>query len=182
MKAAHRGFPATKAARQQAIRSLLNTREVESQAQLSDLLSDHGFDVTQATLSRDLVELHADKVRGNSGTLVYTVAPDGPDVRTHHQRVQGVPVGARLARLAEELLISAEASGNLVVLRTPPGAAQFFASALDSSRLENVLGTIAGDDTVLVISRAADGGEGLAQEMLDLASGRHPSLSAEDAD
>ena len=162
----------TKASRQELIRELLTNHEVGSQAHLSELLSARGIVVTQATLSRDLVDLHADKVRGTSGALVYTVAPAGPDVRTHHQRVQGEPVGPRLARLAEELLISAAASGNQVVVRTPPGAAQFFASALDRSSLDNVLGTIAGDDTILIISRDPDGGERLAHDLLDLADGR----------
>jgi transcriptional regulator of arginine metabolism len=77
----------------------------------------------------------------------------------------------RLARLAGELLVSAEASANLVVLRTPPGAAQFLASALDKAELGNVLGTIAGDDTVLVISRDPKGGDALAQRLLALANG-----------
>jgi transcriptional regulator of arginine metabolism len=76
---------------------------------------------------------------------------------------------ARLTRLAGELLVSADFSGNLVVLRTPPGAAQFLASALDKAELADVLGTIAGDDTVLVIGRRPNGGP-LARRLLGLAS------------
>ncbi len=77
--------------------------------------------------------------------------------------------GARLARLAGELIVSADHSGNLVVLRTPPGAAQYLASALDKADLDGVLGTIAGDDTVLVIGRQPDG-NALVRRLLDLAS------------
>jgi transcriptional regulator of arginine metabolism len=77
---------------------------------------------------------------------------------------------ARLARLCEELLVTAEASANLVVLRTPPGAAQFLASAVDHSVLPDALGTIAGDDTVLVVARRPQGGRALAQRFLDLAA------------
>jgi transcriptional regulator of arginine metabolism len=75
---------------------------------------------------------------------------------------------ARLARLCAELLVTADSSANLVVLRTPPGAAQFLASALDHAALPDVLGTIAGDDTVLVITRAPDGGGRLADLLLAL--------------
>ncbi len=79
-------------------------------------------------------------------------------------------LAARLARLCGELLVSAESSANLVVLRTPPGAAQYLASAIDHSVLPGVLGTIAGDDTVLVIARDADGGDELAARFVALAS------------
>ena len=108
--------------------------------------------VTQATLSRDLVELDAVKVRAASGALVYAVPGEGGDRRP---AAPGETAAARhrLARLCGELLVSAEASANLVVLRTPPGAAQFLASAIDKAELRDVLGTIAGDDTVLVIGR-----------------------------
>jgi transcriptional regulator of arginine metabolism len=91
----------------------------------------------------------------------------------------------RLARLCGELLVSAEASANLVVLRTPPGAAQFLASAFDKADLGDVLGTIAGDDTVLVIGRDPRGGEALARRFLDLANEAHhvttPTTPAKDS-
>jgi transcriptional regulator of arginine metabolism len=79
---------------------------------------------------------------------------------------------ARLARLCEELLVTAEASANLVVLRTPPGGAQFLASAIDASVVPAVLGTIAGDDTVLLVTRESDGGHVVAERFLALAAGR----------
>ncbi len=166
--------PQTKAARHALIAGVLARATVTSQQQLADLLAEERVSVTQATLSRDLVELQAVKVRTSSGALAYAVPPEG-EVRpaagdTEH-------LAARLARLCAELLLTAEASGNLVVLRTPPGAAQFFASAIDHSVLPGVLGTIAGDDTVLVIARdsAPGSGESLAARFLALADGSRTS-------
>lgn len=170
---AHGHIPLTKSARQQRIIELLATTEVRSQTELADLLGDAGVHVTQATLSRDLVELDAVKVRVGSGTLVYAVPGEGGD-RTPVAGRESAASEARLARLCAELLVSADASANLVVLRTPPGAANFLASALDKAELGAALGTIAGDDTVLVISRDPVGGEALAQRLLDLANGTHP--------
>jgi len=165
--------PLTKTARQQRIIELLATEEVRSQTELADLLAAAGVVVTQATLSRDLVELDAVKVRVASGTLVYAVPSEGGD-RTPVVGRESAASEARLARLCAELLVSADASANLVVLRTPPGAANFLASALDKAELGAVLGTIAGDDTVLVISRDPDGGSTLATRLLALANGEHP--------
>lgn len=169
-------IPLTKSARQQRIIELLATTEVRSQTELAELLADAGVIVTQATLSRDLVELDAVKVRLASGTLVYAVPAEGGD-RTPVVGRETAASEARLARLCGELLVSADASANLVVLRTPPGAASFLASALDKAELSAVLGTIAGDDTVLVISREPDGGEILAVRLLALANGEHPHNS-----
>lgn len=169
----HAMIPLTKSARQQRIVELLTTSEVRSQTELADLLAEAGVTVTQATLSRDLVELDAVKVRAASGALVYAVPGEGGD-RTPVAARETAASEARLARLCAELLVSADASANLLVLRTPPGAANFLASALDKAELGPVLGTIAGDDTVLVISRAPDGGEALAQRLLALAN-RHES-------
>jgi transcriptional regulator of arginine metabolism len=164
--------PATKAARHQRIVHLLNHHPVRSQVDLVELLAGEGLVVTQATLSRDLVELDAVRVRGADGALVYAVPGEGGD-RTPVAGVETAASTHRLARLCAELLVSAEASANLVVLRTPPGAAQFLASALDRAELSSVLGTIAGDDSVLVISRSSDGGEALAAKLLGLAGNGH---------
>jgi transcriptional regulator of arginine metabolism len=167
--------PATKNARHQRILELVTHREVRSQAELADLLAESGLRVTQATLSRDLVELDAIKVRAPSGALVYAVPAEGGDRRpaAPGETASGQ---ARLARLCAELLVSAEASANLVVLRTPPGAAQYLASAFDKAELHEVLGTIAGDDTVLVIGRDPAGGDELAHRFLSLAD--HHDLPA----
>lgn len=173
MTSAHAHSPLTKNARQQRIIELLATTEVKSQTELADLLADAGVHVTQATLSRDLVELDAVKVRVGSGALVYAVPAEGGD-RTPVVGRESAASEARLARLCAELLVSADVSANLVVLRTPPGAANFLASALDKAELSAVLGTIAGDDTVLVISREPAGAAPLAQRLLGLANGYHP--------
>jgi transcriptional regulator of arginine metabolism len=141
---------------------------VRSQPELLDLLVEQGVTVTQATLSRDLVELDAVRVRAHSGALVYAVPAEGGDRRPAAPG-ESAAAAHRLQRLLGELLVSADASANMVVLRTPPGAAQFLASALDKAEYGDVLGTIAGDDTVLVIGREATGGDDLARRLLALA-------------
>jgi len=165
------GIPLTKSARQQRIIELLESEQVRSQTELADLLAATGVTVTQATLSRDLVELDAVKVRAADGALVYAVPGEGGD-RSPVVR-ETAASEARLARLCAELLVSADSSANLTVLRTPPGAANFLASAMDKAELGEVLGTIAGDDTVLVITRDPKGGSDLARRMLELANRTH---------
>jgi transcriptional regulator of arginine metabolism len=163
--------PPTKTARHRTIVDLLRRHPVRSQVELAELLAEDGVVVTQATLSRDLVELGAVKVRYNGGGLVYAVPGEGGD-RTPLAGISQEVLDARLARLCEEVLVSAESSANLVVLRTPPGAAQFLASAIDQSHLPPVLGTIAGDDTVLVVTRNPSGADAVAGRFLDLAGNR----------
>jgi transcriptional regulator of arginine metabolism len=165
--------PTTKNSRHQLIVELLASHEVRSQPELLDLLVARGVQVTQATLSRDLVELDAVRVRTQSGALVYAVPAEGGDRSPGATRETASAID-RLARLCGDLLVSADASANLVVLRTPPGAAQFLASAFDKADLGDVLGTIAGDDTLLVIGRDPLGGDALAQRFLDLANHHHP--------
>ncbi len=161
--------PLTKAARHQQIIDLVTHQEVRSQGELAQLLADRGVSVTQATLSRDLVELDAVKVRSRSGGLVYAVPSEGGNrVPTTSGETPGS--ASRLSRLCAELLLSAEASANIVVLRTPPGAAQFLASAVDKAELDEVMGTIAGDDTVLVITRDPILSDELVRRMLELAT------------
>jgi transcriptional regulator of arginine metabolism len=160
--------PTTKNARHQLIVEIVTHHEVRSQGELADLLAESGLRVTQATLSRDLVELDAVKVRTAEGALVYAVPAEGGD-RRPAAPAETQAAATRLARLCGELLVSAEASANLVVLRTPPGAAQFLASAFDKAEFPEILGTIAGDDTVLVIGREPTGGDALARRFLTLA-------------
>jgi transcriptional regulator of arginine metabolism len=144
--------PGTRAARHARIVDLIRDKAVRSQTELAELLGLDGLQVTQATLSRDLEELRAVKAGG-----VYVIPEDGlPALRP----VEQAP--ARLIRLLRELLNSVDVSGNLVVLRVPPGAAQFLASALDRSGLPDVVGTIAGDDTILVVARDSGTGPGAA--------------------
>lgn len=142
--------PSTRASRHARIVELVRGRPVRSQTELVDLLAADGIHVTQATLSRDLEELGAVKVRAGDGPAAYVIPEDG--TRALRPAEQAT---ARLVRLLRELLTGADASGNLVVLRTPPGAAQFLASALDRSGLPEIVGTIAGDDTILVVARDA---------------------------
>jgi transcriptional regulator of arginine metabolism len=160
---------ATKTARQQQIVALLHRHRVRSQGELAELLAAAGLHVAQATLSRDLDDLDAVRVRGADGSLVYAVPGEGGD-RTPRPAGTSAAGEHRLARLCAELLVSAEASANLVVTRTPPGAAQFLASAIDRAQLGGVLGTIAGDDTVLVISTGDHGGGALAAKLVQLAA------------
>jgi transcriptional regulator of arginine metabolism len=162
------GIAQTKAARLQRIVSFLGSHPVHSQAELVRLLAAEGVAVTQATLSRDLDELGAVRVRDATGSLVYAVPSEGGD-RTPRAGLGEDVSDARLARLAGELIVSAEGSANLVVIRTPPGGAQLLASAMDRSAAADVLGTVAGDDTVLVVSRLPTGGFSLAQRLLQLA-------------
>jgi transcriptional regulator of arginine metabolism len=144
---AHSILPATKAARHGLITELIRSGEVRSQPELLALLADSGVAATQATLSRDLEELGAVKLRGvDGGAGRYVIPEDGAP----RPMAGGT---SRLDRLLSELLLSWSASGNLAVLRTPPGAAQFLASAIDRAALDDVIGTIAGDDTILVGAR-----------------------------
>ncbi len=189
--------PLTKTARHARIADILAREQVRSQEELADLLERYaGVHVTQATLSRDLDELGIVRLR-SGGALVYSL-PEEPGGPGSHPGGPGSPSGgpgshpgggarvaglsgvsgsesphdARLARYLGELMTSAEASANLVVLRTPAGAAQFLASVIDHAALPSVLGTVAGDDTVLLIARDPAGGDALAAGFLRLASRR----------
>jgi transcriptional regulator of arginine metabolism len=153
----------TRAGRQARIVAILSSASISSQSELAARLAGEGIDVTQATLSRDLEELGAVKLRGADGGVgVYIVPEDGSPVR-------GVSGGTdRMSRLLGELLVSTDASGNLAVLRTPPGAAHYLASAIDRAALPYVVGTVAGDDTILVIAREPMTGAELAGMLEDI--------------
>jgi transcriptional regulator of arginine metabolism len=152
--------PVTRAGRHARIVELLREQVVRSQTELAELLADSGVQVTQATLSRDLEELGAVKMHGG-----YLIPEDG----NRPLRETSGQGPARLLRLLRELLTSVDASGNIAVLRTPPGAAQFLASALDRSGLTDVVGTIAGDDTIFVVARDVTGGKALADKLAEWA-------------
>ena len=158
---------ATRTGRQRRIVDLLARTEVRSQNELLELLARDGIAVTQATLSRDLLDLGAVKVRSGR-SLVYAVPGEGGD-RTARPAPDGEEFTARLRRVCEELLVTAEPSHNLVVVRTPPGAANFLASAIDHGSLPGVLGTIAGDDTIMVITTGAAASRRTAADLLALA-------------
>jgi transcriptional regulator of arginine metabolism len=129
--------------------ALIKAGKISSQSDLVKELKKAGFSVTQTTASRDLDEIGA--VRGRNG---YTISESDDDSM------------ARSMPLPGDLILSVESSGNLAVVRTPPGGAQFLASSLDHSGISSIIGTIAGDDTVLVVSRKASGGAQLAKELL----------------
>jgi transcriptional regulator of arginine metabolism len=197
--------PVTKTARHAQIAAILAHADppVRSQEELAERLGQRGVRVTQATLSRDLEELGAVRLRAADGGLVYALPgeaggpgslPGGlgyalpgeaggpgsaPGGLAEAPAAPAAPAGdlplepsGRLARVTAELLVTAEASANLVVLRTPAGAAQFLASVLDHSAWPSILGTVAGDDTVLVIARDPAGGADLARALLRLAERR----------
>ncbi len=150
----------TRAGRHARIVAILANRAVGSQTELAAALADEGVEVTQATLSRDLDELGAVKLRGaDGGPWAYVVPEDGSPVR-------GVVGGTdRLVRLLGEMLVGADGSGQTAVLRTPPGAAGYLASALDRAGLPDVVGTIAGDDTIFALAREPMTGAELAQHL-----------------
>ena len=137
-------------ARRAKVVSLVESGVIHSQSDLVKELKRAGYKVTQATASRDLDDIGA--VRGSNG---YQLASSSDD---------------SLARVltTEKLILSVEASGNLAVVRTPPGGAQLLASNLDHSGIKTIIGTIAGDDTVLVVARKSNGGAELAKELLAL--------------
>jgi len=134
--------------------SLIQAGLIHSQSDLVKQLKKAGFPVTQATASRDLEEIGAVRGRSASGESVYKIS------NTDDESI------SRTMPVPSDLIISVEASGNLAVVRTPPGGAQLLASSLDHSGISDIIGTIAGDDTVLVVSRKASGGAQLAKELL----------------
>ncbi|MDO4909727.1 MAG: arginine repressor [Corynebacterium sp.] len=148
--------PSSRAARQGLILQILDRMRVKNQQQLAELLREQGFNFTQATLSRDLDELGAVKIRTEEGESYYTV--DTHNVGS--DRVTGLV--DKFYRILTDLVISVEASGNVALLRTPPGAAQYLASYVDRVGLKEVLGCIAGDDTIFVLSREPATGKDLA--------------------
>jgi transcriptional regulator of arginine metabolism len=150
-----------KMARQAALAALLRSRRVSGQAGLLEALHANGFEATQATVSRDLDELGAVKVRGDRGRLVYAL-PEPPAAD-----------GVDESELRQVLALSLSAivpSGNLVVVRTPPGHANVLASTLDRAGLPGLAGTVAGDDTVLLVCTEGTSGRAMAHQLSVLAA------------
>jgi transcriptional regulator of arginine metabolism len=150
----------TKHQRQHRITKLLEMRAVGSQSHLVELLAGEGIEATQTTVSRDLEELGALKVRLPGGETAYAL-PELPS--------QQVAPEDHLRRVLGEWVVEADYSGNLVVLRTPPGSAHVVGSALDRSGFPGVIGTVAGDDTVLVVASEASGGAAVADRLAEVA-------------
>lgn len=156
--------PRTQAARRSLIAQVITRQCIHSQAELRTALASEGFAVTQATLSRDLVDLGAVKVPNGDGRSVYALPAERP--------AEPSADAGRLARAVHELAVSVEQSLNIVVVHTPPGGAQYLASAFDGADWGSILGTVAGDDTVLIVTRGTDAGAEVAEAIVALAEGR----------
>ena len=146
--------------RQHRIVKILGEHAVTSQPQLVDLLAADGVRATQATVSRDLEDLGAIKVRVPGGETVYAI----PELPTEQRAPED-----HLRRVFGDWVVEVGHSGNLVVLRTPPGSAHVVGSALDRSGLPEILGTVAGDDTLIVVTTEEAGGQAVAKQLSDLA-------------
>jgi transcriptional regulator of arginine metabolism len=146
--------------RQHRIARLLEEQVISSQIQLVELLATEGLNLTQATVSRDLEELGAVKVRIPGGQMAYAI----PELAKDRVAPEDV-----LKKVLGEFLVEAAHSANLAVLRTPPGSAHVVASALDRAGLSDVLGTVAGDDTVLVVCAAPEGGQKVSARLARMA-------------
>jgi len=150
----------SKVQRQQSIARLISRTAVTSQPQLVELLANDGITATQATVSRDLEDLGAVKVRVPGGETVYAIPEYEPSRLAPHDQ---------LRRVMGEWVAEVKRSGDIVILRTPPGCAHVVASALDRSGLDGILGTVAGDDTLLCVAEETMGGEVLATTLRELA-------------
>ena len=149
----------TKHQRQHRITKILEARPVTNQAQLVELLAAEGVEATQTTVSRDLEELGAVKVRLPGGESAYALA---------ELPTQQIVPSEHLRRVLGEWVVETAPSGNLVVLRTPPGCAHVVASALDRSGLPGLLGTVAGDDTVLLVVAEEHGARAMVERLQSL--------------
>jgi transcriptional regulator of arginine metabolism len=146
--------------RQHRVARLLSDHAVTSQGQLVDLLASEGIAATQATVSRDLEDLGAIKVRVGGGETVYAIPELPSEQRAPEDHVR---------RMFSEWVVEVAHSANLVVLRTPPGCAHVVASALDRSGLHGVLGTVAGDDTLIVVVSEDVSGAAMAGRLAEMA-------------
>lgn len=146
--------------RQQAIGRLISQQSVANQPQLLELLADAGIQATQATVSRDLDELGAIKVRAPGGQSVYAL----PELAFDR-----VAPFEQLRRVLGEWVGEVAVSANIVLVRTPPGCAHVVASALDRSGLDGLLGTVAGDDSLMCVAAEDTPGHQLAERLRDLA-------------
>ena len=150
----------SKVQRQQTIARIIAEHDVTSQPMLLDLLEKEGIEATQATVSRDLEDLGAVKLRVRKGETAYAIPDFAPD---------RIAPQDQLRRVLSEWVAEVEFSDPMVVVRTPPGCAHVVASALDRSRLKGIIGTVAGDDTLLCVADAKFGAKRLAASLRELA-------------
>jgi transcriptional regulator of arginine metabolism len=146
-----------KRARQELVRQLVARYEVSSQAELVALLAEKGVHATQATVSRDLDELGIGKLRGADGRVAYAL-----------------PEPTGLSQILRQFVVAIDASGNLAVVRTPPGVAAAVASAIDQADVPGVLATVQGDDTLLVVAVEGRTGREVADHLHALKQTRPP--------
>lgn len=139
--------------RQGAIIRLVQERSLSTQVELAEALRGAGYEAVQTTVSRDIAQLGLVKVRAEGGRLVYAL-PGASDL----SRLEELTTALRRS------VVTLTATGNLVVLRTPPGTANALARALDDAVLPDVAGTVAGDDTIFVAAREGVRGDELADQ------------------
>ncbi|GAB6156912.1 arginine repressor [Desulfotomaculum varum] len=151
-----------KAQRQAKILEIVRERIIETQEELAAALRAEGFEVTQATVSRDIKELSLIKIPGDNNTSYYA-SPDEPVLRRGSED--------RLRRLVRMSLTDINSSENLIIIKTPPGEAQGLASAIDQSHWPEIIGTVAGDDTILIITKPKEVTPQVVQRFLELARG-----------
>ena len=139
-----------KAKRQALIREIVENQSIQTQEELADALAAHGMVVTQATVSRDIKEMHLLKVLSEEGGYRYA---------TMDKSEQGM--NERLIRMLADSVVDMSSANNLIVIHTLPGSAHVAGEAVDSLHWPEVLGTIAGDDTILVIVRSNEDVDGV---------------------
>lgn len=161
----------SKAARHQRIVEILSKSEVHTQDELRAILLSEGYEVTQATLSRDLDEVGASKIYTEDGRSIYALIVAGDPTRTPQATLDS-DAESRLARVAAEVVTGVEAAMNIVVIHTKAGAAHYLAGAVDKNALRNIVGSVAGDDTVLVVTPSIEAGIELRDYFLTLVGTR----------
>lgn len=140
-----------------AIIDIISNRRISTQEELCEILKSSGYDITQATVSRDVKELQLIKIPDSQG--YYYALPDNSPILNSHERMQ---------RLFKDSVTSIDYSENIVVIKTLPGAAQSIASVIDTAELENVLGTVAGDDTIFIVAKPLNAVKGIVKDFEEL--------------
>ncbi len=165
------GSPRTATARRSRVAALIATHAIASQEELGHLLAEEGIHVTQATLSRDLLALGATKTPDPSGRQHYALDA----VAATDTSIPVAGADPALAKVVADLLVRAEAAGNIAVLHTPPGAAQFLAGHVDRIAAFDSVGSVAGDDTVIIVMRTPGEADELCSTLLRMADQRRSS-------
>ncbi|MCX6403345.1 MAG: arginine repressor [Actinobacteria bacterium] len=159
----------SRTARQQRIIDLITREEVRTQSALRSLLIAAGYEVTQATLSRDLDEIGAVKIQSQNGHSIYAVSQPGDPTRTP-QPLLDSDAQSRLSKVANEVVTGVEAAMNIVVIHTKAGAAHYFGGAIDRNVWADVVGSVAGDDTVMVVTPSVESAKRVQDLLLLLSS------------